>query len=47
MATREHFNLSHCSFRDMSPVVIDRTYTRRYLEGSVTQLARLVPWVTH
>lgn len=32
---REHFGLDHLDYRDMSPVVIPRGYTKDYLEGKI------------
>jgi hypothetical protein len=34
-ATREFFQMSHCRYADMSPVIIDKGYTRRFLDGWV------------
>jgi dethiobiotin synthetase len=31
--TKEHFGLDHLKWSDMSPVVVDRNYTRRFLDG--------------
>jgi hypothetical protein len=30
---RERFGLDHCAWPDMSPVVIPRGYTKRYVDG--------------
>eukprot|EP00754_Rhynchopus_humris_P041625 Rhum_TRINITY_DN25179_c0_g1::Rhum_TRINITY_DN25179_c0_g1_i1::g.181405::m.181405/K06873/K06873; uncharacterized protein len=35
---RSFFNLNHCTYREMSPVVLDSMYTRLFLDGDVASL---------
>lgn len=32
---REFFNLKHCSYHDMSPILIQPGYTKRFLDGAI------------
>mmetsp|Transcript_4118 Transcript_4118/g.6194 ORF Transcript_4118/g.6194 Transcript_4118/m.6194 type:complete len:1216 (+) Transcript_4118:359-4006(+) len=33
---REHFDLHHVDYNDMSPVIIPRGYTKKYIDGKIT-----------
>lgn len=33
---REHFQLKHIDYKDMSPVIIPEGYTRKYVDGEIT-----------
>lgn len=33
---RERFNLNHIDYGDMSPVIIPRGYTKKFIEGNIT-----------
>lgn len=33
---REHFNLNHIDYQDMSPVIIPRGYTKDYIDGKIS-----------
>ena len=35
---KEHFNLDHIDYRYMSPVIIPKGYTRRYVDGEISTL---------
>jgi AAA domain len=37
VVVRDHFDLDHCLFRNMSPVRIPPGYTRDYIDGIITQ----------
>lgn len=37
VVVRDHFDLDHCRYRDMSPVRIPPGYTRDYIDGIITQ----------
>lgn len=38
---RDHFNLSHLQFADMSPVLIPKGYTKSYLDGEISNTDQL------
>jgi phosphate acetyltransferase len=38
---KEYFGLEKCDAADMSPVVIPRGYTRRYLDGEITEVGQI------
>lgn len=33
---REHFELDHVDYKDISPVIIPRGYTKKYVDGKIT-----------
>ena len=38
---REHFNLQHLDYQDMSPVLIPKGYTKDYIDGKISHDAQL------
>jgi len=38
---KEHFRLSHLQYADMSPILIPRGYTKRYLDGKIDHQGQL------
>mmetsp|Transcript_11221 Transcript_11221/g.16990 ORF Transcript_11221/g.16990 Transcript_11221/m.16990 type:complete len:486 (-) Transcript_11221:124-1581(-) len=38
---REHFKLSHCDYKDMSPVLIPSGYTKDYIDGKISYYEQL------
>ena len=38
---RDHFNLAHLQFADMSPVLIPKGYTKSYLDGEIDHLDQI------
>ena len=38
---RERFNLEHIDYEHMSPVIIPRGYTKKYIEGEITHKDQL------
>jgi hypothetical protein len=34
---KQHFNLSRCNYRDLSPVLIPAGYTKDFLDGKITE----------
>jgi hypothetical protein len=38
---KKHFGLQNCDTADMSPVVIPRGYTRKYLDGEITEVGQI------
>ena len=38
---RERFNLDHIDYEHMSPVIIPRGYTKKYIEGEITHKDQL------
>mmetsp|Transcript_7919 Transcript_7919/g.17011 ORF Transcript_7919/g.17011 Transcript_7919/m.17011 type:complete len:456 (+) Transcript_7919:206-1573(+) len=37
---KEHFNLDHIDYKYMSPVIIPRGYTRKYVDGEISTMAQ-------
>ena len=35
---KEHFNLDHIDYKYMSPVIIPKGYTRRYVDGEISTI---------
>ena len=47
---RERFRLTHIDYEHMSPVIVPRGYTKRYIDGDIThsdQLERVVDAFKH
>lgn len=47
---REHFRLHHIDYKDMSPVIIPRGYTKKYVDGEIShqdQLKRIETCFRH
>mmetsp|Transcript_5704 Transcript_5704/g.8636 ORF Transcript_5704/g.8636 Transcript_5704/m.8636 type:complete len:394 (-) Transcript_5704:135-1316(-) len=38
---KEYFKLDHCNYEDMSPVIIPKGYTKRFIDGEVSQVEQI------